>query len=616
MPQWAWAQPSNSSNPQVLCFGAEEPYCVDCPAASPNGTPGSTYAWSVISGPFAGSITVNPAFPSQNHILIDWATSPADNYVLQVIETNAQGCAGDPMLLNIQITPEVTPTFAAIGPLCQNSTAPALPGTSTNGITGSWSPAIISTSAVGTTTYTFTPNDPAQCAIPTTLDITITQEVTPTFAAIGPLCQNSAAPALPGTSSNGITGSWSPSAITTTAAGTFTFTFTPNDPSQCAIPTTLDVTITPEVTPTFAAIGPLCQNSTAPSLLGTSTNGITGSWSPSTITTTAAGTFTFTFTPNNPAQCAIPTTLDVTITPEVTPTFAAIGPLCQNSTAPALPGTSTNGITGSWSPSTITTTAAGTFTFTFTPNNPAQCAIPTTLDVTITPEVTPTFAAIGPLCQNSTAPALPGTSTNGITGSWSPTTINTSAVGTTTYTFTPNNPAQCAIPTTLDITITQEVTPTFAAIGPLCQNSTAPALPGTSTNGITGSWSPTTINTSAIGTTTYTFTPNDPAQCAIPTSLDVTINALPEVTVNSETICFGADAIITATPTVPGTYDYAWTVPAGASDPGNVASFTATVAGNYTVTISTTGTPPCSSLPASGTLTVNPEITTTGISHN
>jgi hypothetical protein len=336
MPQWAWAQPSNSSNPQVLCFGSQEPYCVDCPAASPNGTPGSTYAWSVISGPFAGSITVNPAFPSQNHILIDWATSPADNYVLQVIETNAQGCAGDPMLLNIQITPEVTPTFAAIGPLCQNSTAPSLPGTSTNGITGSWSPATISTSAVGTTTYTFTPNDPAQCAIPTTLDITITQEVTPTFAAIGPLCQNSAAPALPGTSSNGIT----------------------------------------------------------------------------------------------------------------------------------------------------------------------------------------------------------------------------------------------------------------------------------------GSWSPTTINTSAIGTTTYTFTPNDPAQCAIPTSLDVTINALPEVTVNSETICFGADAIITATPTVPGTYDYAWTVPAGASDPGNVASFTATVAGNYTVTISTTGTPPCSSLPASGTLTVNPEITTTGISHN
>src|SRR6185295_18337333 len=35
----------------------------------------------------------------------------------------------------------VTPSFAAIGPLCQNSTAPALPLTSINGIAGTWSPA-------------------------------------------------------------------------------------------------------------------------------------------------------------------------------------------------------------------------------------------------------------------------------------------------------------------------------------------------------------------------------------------------------------------------------------------------------------------------------------------
>ncbi|MFN5296535.1 MAG: hypothetical protein ACK5BL_13460, partial [Flavobacteriales bacterium] len=125
MPQWAWAQPpSNSSNPQVLCFGTEEPYCVDCPAAEPNGTPGSTYAWTVISGPFAGSITVNPAFPSQNHILIDWATSPAGNYVLQVIETNADGCAGDPVTLNIQISPLLTATIApASTPICSDGSA-------------------------------------------------------------------------------------------------------------------------------------------------------------------------------------------------------------------------------------------------------------------------------------------------------------------------------------------------------------------------------------------------------------------------------------------------------------------------------------------------------------
>jgi valyl-tRNA synthetase len=98
--------------------------------------------------------------------------------------------------------------------------------------------------------------------------------------------------------------------------------------------------------------------------------------------------------------------------------------------------------------------------------------------------------------------------------------------------------------------------------------------------------------------------------------LDVVIGEQPTVVVNSETICFGADAIISATPTPEGIYNYSWTVPSGASNPGNVASFTATVAGSYTVTITTTGTAPCSSDPVTGTLTINPEITTSPISHD
>ncbi len=77
-----------------------------------------------------------------------------------------------------------------------------------------------------------------------------------------------------------------------------------------------------------------------------------------------------------------------------------------------------------------------------------------------------------------------------------------------TYTFTPSDP--CAAITTMDIMITSQVTPTFTQIGPLCLNSSAPSLPGTSDNGYAGSWNPSTISTTAIGTTTYTFTPTDP----------------------------------------------------------------------------------------------------------
>src|SRR6185312_1878053 len=178
---------------------------------------------------------------------------------------------------------------------------------------------------------------------------------------------------------------------------------------------------------------------------------------------------------------------------QVTPTFTQIGPLCQNSTAPLLPGTSDNGFAGAWAPATINTAAIGTITYTFTPTDP--CATVTTMDITITAQVTPTFTQIGPLCQNSTAPLLPGTSDNGFAGAWAPATINTAATGTTTYTFTPTDP--CATVTTMDITITTQVTPTFTQIGPLCQNSTAPLLPGTSDNGFAGAWSPATINTAA-----------------------------------------------------------------------------------------------------------------------
>src|SRR6185436_12665162 len=194
------------------------------------------------------------------------------------------------------------------------------------------------------------------------------------------------------------------------------------------------------------------------------------------------GTTTYTFTPAA-GQCAGPVTMDIVVTNQITPIFTQMGPLCQNSTAPLLPTTSTNNITGVWSPAAINTSVAGTTTYTFTPAA-GQCAVSVTMDIVITNQITPIFTQIGPLCQNSTAPLLPATSTNNITGVWSPATINTSVAGTTTYTFTPTA-GQCALPVTMDIVITNQITPTFTQIGPLCQNSTAPLLPTTSNNNIT-----------------------------------------------------------------------------------------------------------------------------------
>ena len=90
---------------------------------------------------------------------------------------------------------------------------------------------------------------------------------------------------------------------------------------------------------------------------------------------------------------------------------------------------------------------------------------------------------------------------------------------TTTYTFTPAA-GQCATTATLTITVNASITPTFAAVAPICPGAALAPLPTTSINGITGTWAPALNNTA---TTTYTFTPAA-GQCATTATLTITVN--------------------------------------------------------------------------------------------
>ncbi|MFT3981040.1 MAG: gliding motility-associated C-terminal domain-containing protein [Ferruginibacter sp.] len=418
------------------------------------------------------------------------------------------GCSSTiPSSATVIVSSGVVPTFTAIPAFCSGTTAPVLPTTSNNGITGTWSPATVNNTASGT--YTFTPAA-GQCATGTTMNITVTSQVTPTFTAIPAFCSGTTAPVLPTTSNNGIAGTWSPVTVNNTTSGTYTFT--PNA-GQCATATTMNITVTSPVTPTFTAIPAFCSGTTAPVLPATSNNGITGIWSPGTVNNTTSGTYTFT---PNAGQCATGTTMNITVTSPVTPTFTAIPAFCSGTTAPVLPLTSNNGITGTWSPATVNNTTSGTYTFT---PNAGPCATGTTMNITVTSQVTPTFTAIPAFCSGSTAPVLPATSNNGITGTWSSATVNNTTSGT--YTFTPNA-GQCATGTTMNITVTSQVTPTFTAIPAFCSGTTAPVLPTTSNNGIAGTWSPATVNNTTSGT--YTFTPTA-GQCATIVTMDIVVHS-------------------------------------------------------------------------------------------
>jgi len=211
--------------------------------------------------------------------------------------------------------------------------------------------------------------------------VTINTATLPDFITALNVCMGSNAPTLSLTSPNGITGTWSPATISNTIGGSYVFT--PNV-GQCASPVTLTTTITAVTTPNFAQIPAICSGTTAPILALTSPNGITGTWSPATISNTIGGSYVFT---PNAGQCASTLTLTTTITSSTTPNFAQIPAFCSGTTTPLLALTSPNGITGTWSPATISNTIGGNYVFT---PNAGQCASTLTLTTIVTTTLPPT----------------------------------------------------------------------------------------------------------------------------------------------------------------------------------------------------------------------------------
>ena len=499
------------------------------------------------------------------------------------------GCTTNLFTGIILSDPIYVPTFSAIPPFCAGTTAPTLPGSSNNGISGTWSPAVVNNMATGN--YTFTPS-PGQCSVPTTITITVTPRATPTFSFGTSLsiCAGGTVPTLTTTSTNGITGTWNPSVVDNQNSGTYTFTPTAG---LCANPATYTVTVTPNTTPVFdfGTSLTICAGETAPALPTTSSNAITGTWSPSTVSNQNSGTYTFTPTAG---LCAIPTTFTVTVNPNITPVFSFGTSLtiCAGGIVPALPTTSTNSITGTWSPSTVSNQNSGTYTFTPTAG---LCATTTTFTVTVNPNITPAFSfgTTLTICAGGTVPALPTTSTNSITGTWSPSTVSNQNSGV--YTFTPTA-GLCATTTTFTVTVNPNITPAFSFGTSLtiCAGGTVPALPTTSTNSITGTWSPSTVSNQNSGT--YTFTPTA-GLCAVPTTFTVTVN--PNIT---PVFSFGASLTICAGGTVPALPTTSTNSITGTWNPSTVSNQNS---GVYTFT-------PTAGLCATTTtftVTVNPNIT-------
>jgi len=520
---------------------------------------GDTYLWS----PALGVSDVDSPVPT---------LSPTVTTTYSVLITDI---CGDPSTqsVTINVIDSTTPLFNQVPQICQGDTLNSLPSTSIEGISGAWAPALDNTS---TTTYTFTP-DTGQCALSATMTIVVEQTTTPSLTQIGPICEGDTF-TLPSASNEGITGTWSPAVdnVLTTE-----YTFLPTA-GQCASNATMTVVVEQATTTNFTQLEPVC-NGNSFTLISTSNEGVSGTWSPEIDTTL---TTEYTFTPDA-GQCALSATMTVVIEAITTPSFATIDSVCEGDTINELPTSSNEGITGNWLPAldnTLTTTytftpdpnqcastantiitviansssnfnqldpicQGDTFTlpsisnegitgtwspaidttasalYTFTPDS-GQCASEASMAITIIPLITPAFTQVNTICVGDTLLNLPTTSNNSITGTWSPAIDNTS---TTEYTFTPNTGLSCVRPVTMTITVLTQTVPEFTQVDPICIGDTITPLPQTSTNGITGSWFPSLNN---LQTTTYTFT-SGPAQCADTTTMTIAVDPISILTISA-----------------------------------------------------------------------------------
>ncbi|MES2575054.1 MAG: gliding motility-associated C-terminal domain-containing protein [Bacteroidota bacterium] len=477
--------------PSTICQGDAPPVL---PTTSNNGIQG-TWSPSTISNTTSGSYTFTP---------------------------NAGQCTNPIPPISVTVRPYATPTFTIASSVCENATAPILPGTSNNGITGTWNPATVTTTPPGDYIYTFTPT-PGQCTNPpASITIRVNPYVTPTFTPIAPICENATAPILPTTSNEGITGTWSPATVSNTTSGNYTFTA---NLGQCVTTPTANMSIVViPITAIFTQVQPICEGDALAPLPTTSNNGITGTWAPAMNNTQ---TTTYTFTPDTP-QCATATVSMTIVVNPLIAVFTQVPPICGGDPLTPLPTTSNNGITGTWAPALDNTT---TTTYTFTPTA-GQCATATvTMTIVVNPLIA-VFTQIPPICEGDALVPLPTTSNNAITGTWAPALNNTQ---TTTYTFTPDT-AQCATATVTMTIVVNPLIAVFTQAPPICEGDALAPLPTTSNNGITGTWAPALNNTQ---TTTYTFTPNAP-QCATATvTMTIVVNPLIAVFTQIPPICEG-----------------------------------------------------------------------------
>jgi choice-of-anchor A domain-containing protein len=553
-----------------------------------------TYTWS---GPSGYSLVTTNSFITN---------ADAGAYTVVVTDTNGCSAATASGAITVNLLPGIEVNSPAI---CAGQSAVLSAKVTSGTVTGYlWSNGAttpdITVSPTATTQYTVVVTSDAGCQNSAVATVTVNPLPVVTVNS-GAVCAGGSmvltATVTGATPSDYLwsNGATTPS-ITVAPGATTTYTVTVTSDKGCSAAGSGMVTVNPLPVVSVNS-GAVCAGGSM-----TLTASVSGATPKSYLWSTGATTASINVTPNATASYSVTVTSDAGCTGAGSGTVT-VNPLpvvSVNSGAVCAGGsmTLTASVSGATPKSYLWSTGATTASINVTPSATASYSVTVTSDAgcTGTGSGTVTVNPLPVVSVNSGAVCAGGSmaltaSVSGATPKsylWSTgattASISVTPSATTIYTVTVTSDKGCAAQGSGMVTVNPlpVVSVNSSAV---CAGSSA-ILTATVTGATASSFAwnngatTPSITVSPSSTTTYTVTVTSDKGCTGTASGTVTVNPLPAVTVNATATCYNVAATVAATLVKGATpVTYAWTVPSGASNPGNVASFGTLVGGTYTV---------------------------------
>ena len=320
-------------------------------------------------------------------------------------------------------------------------------------------------------------------------------------------------------------------------------------------------------------------------------------------TYTASGTYTVQLIAQSPLSCNILDTIFAVVTVYPNPTVTATSATVCAGTAATI--TASGASTYTWNTgattASLTQSPAATTIYTVTGANTYSCVNTATTSITVNPLPIVTTVGSTTLCAGASATlTASGASTYTWNTSSNNPSITVSPTVNTQYTVTGTDVNNCKNTATATITI-NPAPPLTINVPVICIGNTATVtVSGASTYTWNTGSNASTFTLSPTSSISFTVNGTFPNFCVNTATTSITVNPLPTITVNSDTICMGVNAILSGQ----GGATYTWST--GNISPSIVVSPTV----NTTYTVTGTDVNSCvNTATASITVNITPTVT-------